>query len=121
MAKILVIDDQPEICALIADVLSSEGHEVITATDGRMGLQLHLRHRPTLVITDVLLPGMSGLTLIARLSLEPGVKIIAISGVSAETLDAARQLGAARTLQKPFSVNQLLTTVRQLLGASTPA
>jgi CheY-like chemotaxis protein len=84
-------------------------------------LQLHMRHRPTLVITDILLAsGMSGLELIARLTLESGVKIIAMSGSRVKALDTALQLGASATLRKPFSVNQLLTTVRQLVGEPPP-
>ena len=117
-----MIVDAPEMRKFIADALSGEGHEVMTAMDGRDGLRLHLRHRPTLVITDVLLRGaITGLTLIARLCLDRRLKVIAVSELSAETLEAARQLGAARTLRKPFSVDQLLTIVRQVLAASAPA
>jgi DNA-binding response OmpR family regulator len=118
MAKILVIDDEPEIRELFAEVLVSAGHEVISASDGRMGFELFMRHRPVLVITDLLIPGIPGLELIGRLRQEASVKIIAISGSSVGNLDAARQLGAAVTLRKPLSVDRLIATVGQLLGES---
>ncbi len=121
MAKILVIDDQPEIRELFAEVLVSAGHEVITASDGRIGLELFARHRPALVITDLLIPGISGLELIDRLRQEPSVKIIAATASGFELLEAARGLGASVTLRKRFGINQLITTVRQLLEEPPPA
>jgi CheY-like chemotaxis protein len=86
MAKILVIDDHPGVQELFAKVLVSVGHEVIAAADGRMGLDLYARHRPGLVIIDLVIPGISGLELVDRLRQEPGVKIIAVSGSSVEML-----------------------------------
>jgi CheY-like chemotaxis protein len=120
MAKILVIDDQPEIRELFAEVLMSAGHDVITASDGSVGLALYAYHRPVLVITDLEMPGLPGLEIVERLSPEPGLKIIAISGSSLENLELARQLGAAVTLKKPFHLTQLLAAVRRLVGESPP-
>ena len=120
MVKILVIDDQPEIRELFADVLMSAGHDVITASDGSIGLALCAQHHPALVITDLQLPGLPGLAVVERLSQEPGLKIIAVSGSSLESLELARQLGAAATLTKPFDITQLLTAVRQLVGEQSP-
>jgi CheY-like chemotaxis protein len=121
MAKILVIDDQPAIRELFSDVLVSVGHEVISAADGRMGLDLYARHRPGLVIIDLVIPGISGLELVDRLRQEPGVKIIAVSGSSVEMLKAARILGASLTLKKPFRIDQLLAAVKELVGEPPPA
>ena len=120
MAKILVIDDQPAVRELFAEVLMIAGHDVITASDGYSGLALYARHRPALVITDLELPGFPGLAVVERLSLEPGLKIIAISGSSLDNLDRAWQLGAAVTLKKPFPINQLLAAVWQLVGEQPP-
>jgi CheY-like chemotaxis protein len=116
MAKILVIEDHLELRELFADVLMSEGHDVIAASDGSIGLALFAQHRPALVITDLELPGFSGLTVVERLSQEPGLKIIAVSGSSLDNLERARRLGAAVTLEKPFHLTQLLAAVRQLVG-----
>ena len=120
MAKILVIEDHPQLRELLADVLMNVGHKVITASDGSRGLALYVRHHPALVITDLELPGFSGLAVVERLSLEPGLKIIAISGSSLDNLDRAWQLGAAVTLKKPFPITQLLAAVRQLVGEQPP-
>jgi CheY-like chemotaxis protein len=118
MAKILVlvIEDNLELRELFADVLMNAGHDVITASDGSIGLALCAQHRPALVITDLELPGFHGLTVVERLSQEPGLKIIAVSGSGLENLERARRLGAAVTLEKPFHLTQLLAAVRQLVG-----
>ena len=120
MAKILVIDDQPELRGLFAEVLMNAGHDVITASDGSMGLALYELYHPALVITDLEMPGLPGLAVVERLSLEPGLKIIVISGSSLDNLERARQLGAAVTLKKPFRLTQLLAAVRQLVGEQQP-
>ncbi len=120
MPKILVIDDQPAVRELFVDVLMSTGHDVIAASDGSMGLALYPWHHPAIVITDLKLPGLPGLEVVMRLSQEPGVKIIAVSGSSLQTLEQARQLGAAVTLKKPFPITQLLAAVRQLVREQPP-
>jgi CheY-like chemotaxis protein len=120
MAKILVIDDQPELRGLFAEVLMDVGHDVITASDGSKGLALYERYHPALVITDLEMPGFPGLAVVERLSGEPGLKIIVISGSSLDNLERARQLGAAVTLEKPFRLTQLLAAVRQLVGEQQP-
>ena len=116
MAKILVIEDQPRVRELLVDILVSDGHEVLAAADGRVGLELYARQCPALVIIDLLIPGISGLELVARLCQVPGLKVIAVSGSGVTSLEAARRVGATVTLAKPFSVTQVLTAVRQLLG-----
>ena len=118
MAKILVIDDHRELRELFAEVLVSAGHEVISAPDGALGLALYARHQPTIVITDLEVPAVSGLEVIERLRFEPGVRIIAISGSNRENLEVAGHLGAAVTLKKPFSIRDLTAAVRRLLSES---
>jgi two-component system response regulator (stage 0 sporulation protein F) len=115
MANILVIDDQDSIRALLRTMLEAAGHEVIEASNGRIGLELY-RQRPTdLVITDILMPELNGLDMIVELTREfLDAKVIAISGSGEgkNTLDHAKLLGARRTFRKPFSLPQLLTAVR---------
>src|SRR5262249_17726617 len=118
MAKILVIEDEPEVRRLLVDILVGDGHEAITAADGRVGLELCARQRPAVVITDLLIPDISGLEVVTRLRQAP---IIVISGSGLANLEAARLLGATVTLAKPFNVNELLRAVRQLLHESPPA
>jgi CheY-like chemotaxis protein len=118
--RILVIEDDAEIRKLLAEILTDAGHQVLTAADGALGLALYERHRPTLIITDLRVPGISGLDIIDQLCLDPGVKIIAISGSGVGSLDTAQRLGAARTLQKPFAIDVFTEVVRQVL-AGEPA
>ena len=115
MANILVIDDQDSIRALLRTMLETAGHEVIEASNGRMGLELYRRRPSDLVITDILMPELNGLDMIVELTREfLDAKVIAISGSGEgkNTLDHAKLLGARRTFRKPFSLPQLLTAVR---------
>ena len=115
MARILVIDDQEPIRALLRATLEAAGHEVMEAPNGRIGLALY-RHKPTdLVITDILMPELNGLDMLLELTREfLHAKVIAISGVQGKenVLDVAKLFGARRTLQKPFSIPRLLDAVR---------
>lgn len=119
MATILIIDDEEMIRTLLRSALEAAGYEVTEATNGRQGLELY-RHRPTdLVITDILMPELSGLEMLLALTREfIHAKVIAISGVGEEqnVLDVAKLLGARRTFQKPLSMPQLLDAVRYELA-----
>jgi two-component system response regulator (stage 0 sporulation protein F) len=115
MATILIIDDEEPIRALLRTTLEAAGHKVVEAANGRIGLDLY-RLKPTdLIITDIAMPEMNGLDLILALTRQLlHAKVIAISGAGGEknVLDVAKLLGARRTMQKPFSLPQLLDAVR---------
>ena len=114
-ATILIIDDEAPIRALLRFALETAGYEVTEAANGREGLDLY-RQRPTdLIITDIAMPERNGLDMILELTRQfLHAKVIAISGVGGEqnVLDVAKLLGARLTLQKPFSIPQLLDAVR---------
>lgn len=114
MGRILVIDDDPDLRALLEQELKSAGHEVVLAADGREGVERCGKNGPDLVITDLYMPEQEGLETIKELRVRfPDVRIIAMSGRStAETmLGIARKLGAVQTLQKPFASGELLAAV----------
>lgn len=118
--KILVIDDDEQMRVLLRQVMEWAGHEVVEAADGREGTRLQRQHRADLVITDLIMPEQEGLETITALRRDyPGLKIIAISGggrIGPEAyLPAARELGADRVFSKPFDVQELAETVRELL------
>jgi CheY-like chemotaxis protein len=115
VAKILIIDDQEAIRGLLRTYLEGVGHEVCEATNGRDGLALYRQRQADLVITDIAMPEMSGLDLILELTrCFLNVKVIAISGEEGggDNLQVAKLLGARQTLQKPFTMEQLLRTVQ---------
>ena len=122
MARILLIDDDDAVRAVLGAVLARSGHTVIEARDGEEGLDLFPRARPDLVITDIAMPKNSGLEVVQVLrEKQPRVKIIAMSGGtgpgSEDNLQAARLLGATSVLAKPFARAVLLAEVNEVLGA----
>lgn len=117
MAKILVIDDEPQIRSVIARVLNRAGHTVREANNGEEGIGLFHRTHPVLVITDILMPEMEGIETIRTLrEAAPTIPILAISGsVRPLYLRAATRLGATSALAKPFRADELLSVVGRLL------
>jgi two-component system, OmpR family, response regulator len=115
MGKVLIIDDNANLCELWAFLLEDQGHAVITAADGLTALRVYDRQRPDVVITDMELPGLDGLGIIARLrAARPDAKIIAMSG-SARSLQAARSLGVTIALRKPVGATEMVAAIRWTL------
>jgi CheY-like chemotaxis protein len=118
MANVLVIDDDPGIRDLLEGALADRQHHVISAANGRDGVQLCSAHPPDLVITDIMLPEQDGLEILVYLrGTNPHLPVIAISGAAPEWnyLQIARKLGARATLQKPFRIDALQQLVDVLL------
>ena len=117
MAHILVIEDDKPVRNMLRNLLEGEGHQVIEACEGDEGLQLYRAQSPDLVITDIHMPGKDGLEVIKEVRADaPEAKIIAIAAHVLEMLPRAKELGADRTIGKPFDVNELLEMVEGLLG-----
>jgi DNA-binding response OmpR family regulator len=106
MAKVLVVDDDPDIRAVIMEALRVAGHEVFSSTNGREGVHHALAIQPDLIIVDLFMPEQEGLETIRKLKQQiPHVAILAISGrsiASSPMLTVALQLGAVNVLEKPF-------------------
>ncbi|HEX6532786.1 MAG TPA: response regulator [Nitrospira sp.] len=116
MANILIIDDEKAVRSLLRVVLESEDHHVLEASNGRLGLKLYREGSFDLIITDLIMPEMDGLTLISELTRSYlSVKVIAITGTR-ELLGRAKLLGARQTLHKPFDVKELLSAVKYELA-----
>lgn len=124
MAHILVIDDSASMRVFLEQTLVAAGHEVVLAMDGGEGLAYLRRARFDLMITDIFMPNTDGLETI-RESRAAGrvARVIAISSKNTvmNMLPAARMLGADATIQKPFTAEQLLATVAEILARPASA
>jgi CheY-like chemotaxis protein len=121
VARILVIDDEPQVRAMLRQMLERGGYEVLEAEEGRAGIKLYQEQAPDLIITDILMPGKEGIeTILALRKAHPSVKIIAISGGGRmgklDVLPIAKSFGAVRTLAKPFEREELLEAVQSVLA-----
>ena len=121
MARILVIDDDPQIRMLLRELLEREAYEVLDAFNGFEALEIFSHNTIDLVITDIVMPDMDGLEVMIRLrKTHPELKVIAISGGARirpqSYLDLADSLGADATLTKPMDMNVVLKTVKELLA-----
>jgi two-component system, OmpR family, response regulator MprA len=121
MAKVLVIDDDPDVRKAVCRILKSAGHEVIEAHHGAAGMVALQRDEPDLVLTDLVMPGQDGIETIVKIREKSGLPIIAMSGHHpqddyAPLLDA-QLMGADLTITKPFSMEALLAAVSELLAA----
>ncbi len=114
---VLVVDDEPEVRAVLAEILAAASYDVIVACDGEEALDAIRTHAPGLMITDLVMPRKEGLETIREArQLAPGMKIIAISGAfGSRFLTVATHLGAHAALAKPFSADVLLSTIRGVL------
>jgi two-component system response regulator PilR (NtrC family) len=111
--RILVIDDEPDIRDLMDMLLSSAGYEVSTAEDGAVAVERTERDAFDLAVTDLRMPGMSGIdTLVALKRIDPDLPVIVVSGyLSDESAQRACAEGAAHVLCKPIDVDALLHIV----------
>ena len=109
--KIVVVDDNRELTAVLKRMLQREDHEVVTADNGLEGYFLYLHFQPEIILTGIHMPGRSGLDLIEAIrSRNPGVKAIYMSGNPGECgarLAADFSRFGSDLLHKPFTHNQL--------------
>lgn len=124
MTRILIVEDDPGVRSFLDDVLSDEGYCVETAADGRVAMEMVDRALPDLLITDLLLPGLTGWSVLARVRRQaPNLPILVISGAMKDApLDTDSLPMHTAFLSKPVLLGQLLTAVEQLLAVnvSTP-
>ena len=117
--RILVVDDEPDIVALVVYHLAKAGYRVSTASSGSDALAIAKRDRPALVVLDLMLPGMSGFELLAKLREEESTAGIAVLMLTARKEEPDRirglELGADDYLTKPFSPQELVLRVGAIL------
>jgi DNA-binding response OmpR family regulator len=120
MSHILVVDDEPQIRAMLSTLLQQNGYQVSEAEEGEAALQITRSIKIDLIILDLLMPGKEGLeTLMAFRKEKDPPKIIAVSGgsrtIGTDFLPTALKLGASRTFRKPFHCDELLDAIRELV------
>jgi two-component system, OmpR family, phosphate regulon response regulator PhoB len=124
-SEVLVVEDEPDIRALVVHHLTREGFRCRTAADGRQALTELRVAVPDLIVLDLMLPGIDGLELTRRVRAEPawaGVPIIMLTA-KADEVDrvVGLEMGADDYVGKPFSPKELLARVRAVLRRSKPA
>jgi DNA-binding response OmpR family regulator len=117
MAKILIVEDEPNMVSGLRDNFEFEGYQVISAPDGVSGLERALSESPDLVILDVMMPRMSGLDVCKHLkSKKPAIPIIMLTARGQEVDKVVGlELGADDYVTKPFSIRELLARVKAVL------
>ena len=116
MANVLIVDDEEMDRFLSSKVIEEAGHTPIFAGDGESAMQMYRENDIALVITDLRMPKVDGLSLIRGIiAYDPYAVIIAVSGL-AQHLEAAEQCGAVAGLVKPIEPQDLIDTVEEVLG-----
>lgn len=120
MAKILAVDDSASMRQMVSFTLKGAGHEVLEATDGAEALSLARDNAVDLVLTDVNMPNMDGISLIRELRNLESYKFTPILTLTTESAPEKKQegkaAGATGWIVKPFSPDQLLSTIQKVLG-----
>lgn len=119
MARILVVEDEPDILDMLCYNLRQAGFEVGTATEGEQALRAAEQHPPDLVLLDLMLPGMDGLELCRLLKQRESLRRVAVVMLTAKAEEVDRivglELGADDYVTKPFSPRELILRIKAVL------
>ena len=119
--RILVVDDEPHIRRVLDAMLGKEGFEVVLASEGAEGLRAIASGSIDLVILDLIMPGATGLEVLAKIRTDPENSDLPVIILTAKGQDADREAafagGANDFLTKPFSPKKLVARIREILGA----
>ena len=117
--KIVLAEDNSTLSLLLKFRLEKEGYELLIAKDGKEALELIEEHKPAIILTDIMMPFVSGLEVIShvrnKLNLEMPIVVFSAAGQE-ETVLKAFDLGANDFMGKPFSPNELVIRVKRLIG-----
>lgn len=123
--KILVVEDEPDIAKLVSYNLAQEHFRVLTAENGEQALKMIQREKPSLVVLDLMLPGISGIELCRMLRERAETAKVPILMLTAKAGEADRvvglEMGADDYLAKPFSPREMVARVRAILRRSNNA
>ena len=117
MAKILIVDDSGLSRRTLRKILEPAGHEIVEATEGILAIERYFLDRPDLVLLDLNMIGMYGIDVLNKLrEMDPEARVIVASAdIQRSTREMAQSGGAAAFMTKPFTSEQVLHTVNQVL------
>jgi len=125
MATILIVDDERLICDLLRAVLGRQGHEVLTASNGKEGLELFKEHRPRFTLLDLRMPEMNGIEVLKHIrAIDPKAAVMILTAWGSDALEQqARQLGVMDFLSKGLALDVLVAAMERALPkpAKAPA
>ncbi|MCI1692608.1 sigma-54-dependent transcriptional regulator [Aneurinibacillus aneurinilyticus] len=115
--SVLIVDDDTDICFLMATAIQSEHMEIVTAHSGQEALHLYEQHHPELVLLDIQLPEMSGIEVLSRMKeIDEECQVIMVTAYATiETAVQAMKLGALDYICKPFKLPHLRDTVQSAI------
>jgi DNA-binding response OmpR family regulator len=119
--RVLLVEDDPDMAAAETVILGYAGYEVLLVRSGQEALVALRAHRFHVIVLDLMMPGMDGLTFLAerrRLRIGEGTPVLCLSGAATDMLAQALRLGARECLQKPTDFNQLCDRVEHLCTAA---
>jgi len=123
--RILVVDDDPGVQRFLRHALENKGYAVLSAENGLAGLLSAQKEKPDLTLLDVMLPGLDGLEVCHRLKSDDATSHRPVLMLSAKRCDIDRdaggRVGADKYLVKPFELDELLKTVKEMLGNAVTA
>jgi len=122
---ILIVEDNEKNRKLVRDVLQFQGYRTIETETGEDGVQLAQERQPALILMDIQLPGINGITALGRLRSDPATRAIPVMAVTASAMTHDRQkimtAGFDAYQSKPIRVKEFLETVREMLARGSGA
>jgi len=122
---LLIVEDDPDILELLDTTLTFRGYRVITARNGREGLEVVKKQHPAIIIADIMMPALDGFGLVHRLRIDRETRDIPVVFITAtyvapEDKEFALNIGATRFIEKPIDLEDFLATIAELLKRGTP-
>jgi len=119
---LLIVEDDLDILKLLETTLNFNGYRVVTARNGKEGLQAVQEEHPAIVIADIMMPTLDGFGFVHRLRINPETRAIPVVFITAtyvtrEDREFALDIGATRFIQKPLELDELLGTIKELLAS----
>jgi CheY-like chemotaxis protein len=118
--KVLIVDDEPSLRLLVRATLGDEEYEILEAASGKVALEIARRELPELLLLDIMMPNMDGLTVCEQLKSDPatkGIKVVMLTAVRRpEDVKRSKAVGADEYFTKPFSPLQLLQLIERIIG-----